>query len=165
MKELKFAELNENFAEMIKTDWMLISAGQPGDFNTMTASWGGTGCLWNKDVTFAFIRPQRHTLGFVEREDRYTLSFFGQEQRQALSYCGKVSGKDCDKIAGSGLSPVFVENIPCFEEATMTLVCKKLFVSDMKEEMFLDKTLPELYYKNKDFHRIFIGEIEKVLVK
>lgn len=165
MKEIKFCELQKNFAEMIKDDWMLISAGRPGAMNTMTASWGGTGCLWNKDVSFVFIRPQRYTLEFVEKEDYYTLSFFGKEQRKALSYCGKVSGRDCDKVKGSGLTPVFVGDVPCFEEASLTFVCRKLFVSDMKEDMFLDTSLPQIYYKEKDFHRMFIGEIEKVFVK
>lgn len=165
MKELKFAELQENMAEKIKNEWMLVTAGKPGDLNTMTASWGGVGCLWNRDVAFVFIRPQRYTLGFVEREERFSLSFFREEYRGALSLCGKVSGRDTDKISQAGLTPVFAEKVPCFEEADLVLICKKLFISDMKQEMFTDPSLIQTYYKEKDFHRMFVGEIEKVFSK
>ena len=38
---------------------MLVSAGNKEKFNTMTASWGGIGWLWNKPVAFVFIRPEK----------------------------------------------------------------------------------------------------------
>ena len=60
----------------IGKDWMLISALKDGVVNTMTASWGGMGILWNKKVVFAFIRPQRYTKEFVDANDTFTLTFF-----------------------------------------------------------------------------------------
>ena len=64
------------------------------------------GVLWGKNVAFCFIRPGRHTLGFVERSEMFTLSFFGENYRDALNYCGTKSGRDVDKVAGAGLIPV-----------------------------------------------------------
>lgn len=48
----------------------------------MTVSWGGLGELWGKDVAFIFIRPQRYTYEFIERENYFTMSFFGGEQKK-----------------------------------------------------------------------------------
>ena len=73
----------------------------------MTASWGGLGVLWNANVSFAFVRPSRYTFEFLEREKYYTLSFLGLSQRRALQICGSKSGRDTDKVAEAGLTPVF----------------------------------------------------------
>lgn len=49
----------ENAFDLIGKKWMLVTAGTKDSFNTMTASWGGIGWLWNKPVAFVFIRPER----------------------------------------------------------------------------------------------------------
>ena len=53
-------QLSINPFQAIADQWMLITAEKPVDgqpkANTMTASWGGLGHLWSKDVAFAFIR-------------------------------------------------------------------------------------------------------------
>ena len=54
----------------IGKEWMLISAcdekREDKKINTMTASWGGVGVLWNKNVFFCFVRPQRFTKEFID---------------------------------------------------------------------------------------------------
>ena len=67
MKEIKATELTDNLFQTIGKEWMLVTAGTPEKFNTMTASWGGTGWLWNKPVAFVFIRPERYTYEFIEK--------------------------------------------------------------------------------------------------
>ena len=62
-------ELEDNPFRMIDKQWMLITAGNGQSADTMTASWGGLGALWNKPVSFAFIRPTRYTYDFTEREE------------------------------------------------------------------------------------------------
>ena len=57
--------INDNTFELIGKDWALVTAGEPGDFNTMTISWGGMGIMWNRPVAFTFIRPQRYTFGYT----------------------------------------------------------------------------------------------------
>src|SRR5512139_341908 len=108
---MKFSEtrpelLSDNPFRLIGADWMLITAGSPDAFNTMTASWGGLGVLWERKVAFCFIRPTRHTYGFIERAGGFTLSFFGEQYRSALQFCGTHSGRDTDKVSGAGLTPV-----------------------------------------------------------
>ena len=69
MKEIAVETLNLNALSIIPNDWMLITAGNEAQANTMTASWGGLGILWHKPVSFAFIRPTRYTYEFTEREE------------------------------------------------------------------------------------------------
>ena len=70
-KAMKKTELktlaSENAFDLIGKEWMLVTAGNKEKFNTMTASWGGIGWLWNKPVAFVFIRPERYTHDFIER--------------------------------------------------------------------------------------------------
>ena len=99
-REISVEQLKDNPFTLINKDWMLITAGDAEKHNTMTASWGGVGELWGKYVSTIYIRPQRYTLEFVEREEYYSLCFFGPEYRQALSLCGSKSGRDVDKFAG-----------------------------------------------------------------
>ena len=103
--EIAPTALGDNVFQIIGHDAMLITAGTSDRFNTMTASWGGWGHLWNRDVTFCFVRPQRHTFGFMEQAEYYTLCFFDKEYQAALDYCGSHSGRDVDKIAATGLTP------------------------------------------------------------
>lgn len=162
VKNIDIKEFGINPMQWIGEDWMLITAGNQEDgFNTMTASWGHLGTIWGKDTAIAYIRPQRFTLGFVEKEERFTLSFFDSEKRKDLAYLGSHSGKDGDKIAETSLTPVFFDGTVGFVEAKLTLVVKKLYVDRLKEEGFLDKALAQEHYAAKDYHYVFIGEIEK----
>ena len=107
MKKLEVKDLKENFFEAIGKEWMLVTAGTKEKFNTMTASWGGIGWLWNKPVAFVFIRPERYTYEFVEKNDYLTLSFLGEENKKIHAVCGSKSGRNMDKVKETGLKPVF----------------------------------------------------------
>jgi len=148
---------------LISRQWMLITAGNERNFNTMTASWGGLGELWGAPAAFCFVRPSRYTYGFMEREEYYSLSFFGEKYRAALNYCGAHSGRDVDKVKETGLTPVFSEAAPCFGEAELVLVCRKLYAEDFKPERFADPAFFERVYPKGDVHRAYIGAITKVL--
>ena len=115
--------------------WMLITAGTPDHCNTMTASWGGLGVLWNAPSATCYIRPQRYTKEFVDREAYFTLAFFGEE-------CGA----------------------PYFEEAELVLVCRKRFVQPMDPDN-IPQDVKERFYPEKDYHVMYIGEIAEVLVR
>lgn len=151
---------------MIGKEWMLVSARKPdGSINTMTASWGGVGILWNKEVAFVFIRPQRYTKEFIDAQDQITLSFYDESYRKTLSYLGTISGKDEDKIAKANLHPIVEEGAVYFEEANTVLICKKLFEQPLDPKGFFDPALIEKNYPNNDFHAMYIVEITKVLSK
>ena len=127
---------SENAFDLIGKEWMLVTAGNKEKFNTMTASWGGIGWLWNRPVAFVFIRPERYTHDFIEREGRLTLSFYKEEYRSILQFCGTKSGRDVDKVKETGLKPVALESgAMTFEQARLTLDCRKLFKSPMAGQL------------------------------
>jgi len=78
-------KLHADCFTMIGKEWMLITAEKDGKVNTMTASWGGMGILWNKKVAFIFIRPQRYTKEFVDATSHLSLTFFDESYRKQLS--------------------------------------------------------------------------------
>ena len=166
-KRILPTDIPDNVFHLIDKDWFLITAKDPetGTVNTMTASWGCLGILWNKPVAVVFIRPQRHTLSFVMKSDRLSLSVLPEEYRGALRFCGTKSGRDYDKFKECGITAVSDENgTPYVGESRLVLLGKKLYVGELLESGFLD---PELLknYKEKDYHSVFVCEIESVLTR
>jgi flavin reductase (DIM6/NTAB) family NADH-FMN oxidoreductase RutF len=158
--------LRDNPFQVIGRDAMLITAGTLESFNTMTASWGTLGHLWNRDVCFCFIRPQRYTLGFMERASHFTLSFFAETYRAALDFCGSHSGRDVDKIAATGLTPVAgVTGAVYFAQARLVFECRKLYAQDLTGAAFVDPAIPAEVYAKGDFHRMYVGEIVRCLAR
>lgn len=164
-REISTKELTLNPFEKIGKEWMLITAGSEESFNTMTASWGGVGVLWNKDVAFTFIRPSRYTFEFTEKEDYFSLCFFPEEYRKALTFCGRNSGRDVDKIKETNLTPTFINGVPCFEEASLVLICRKVYAQKMNEACTDTPEVKSHYAENEPYHTMYVGEIVKVLTK
>lgn len=152
--------------QKISKQWMLITAGDEEKSNTMTASWGGLGIMWGKNVATIYVRPQRYTKEFLDQTEKFTLSFLAEDYRKALNVCGSVSGRNVeDKWADAGLHPFASEGTIGVEEAEMILVCRKLYHQEMKPECFDETENDEKWYPQKDYHTMYIAEIEKVLVK
>lgn len=169
-QEIPVAQLQMNPMTLISKEWMLVTAGnETRGYNTMTASWGHLGAIWGRNhgypTSVIYVRPQRYTKEFVDREELYTLSFFSEEYKKALGYLGSHSGRDEDKVAKVGLMPVFEADCTYFAEAKLVLVCRKLYRGTLTEEGFFHKETVEENYPNRDFHDMYIGEIIKVLVR
>ena len=164
-KKIDVTELNDNFFTKFNKEWSLVTAGCETNLNTLTASWGGIGILWNKNVAFTFIRDSRYTLEFVDKNDCYTLSFFGGNCMKELVFCGKNSGRDVDKIKATGLTPIHDGNITYFKEAELVLVCKKLFKQQMSLEGFIDRSMIDKFYADNDLHELYVGEIVDAFIK
>lgn len=158
-KELAFSPFD------IKDEWMLVTAEKDGKVNTMTASWGGLGIMWAKQVAFIVIRPQRYTKEFVDNADSFSLTFFDKSYLKKLSYLGKVSGRDENKIEKAELNILHETGIPYFEEAHTAIFVKKLYAQPMGGDFFLDKEIINRWFPENDFHILYIGEITKVLKK
>lgn len=164
-KEIAFSQVKENVVDLLKNRWGLVSAGSSEGYNMMTVSWGAVGELWGKDMATIYIRPQRYTEEFLNKEDYFTLSFYpAQMKKDVHGICGSKSGRDVNKTELTGLTPVFDENSVYFEEAEIVLVCKKAAKSKFNPEEFIDASIADDWYPEKDFHFIYYGAIEKVLI-
>ena len=154
----------ENPVKLIADDWALLSAGDSDDWNTMTISWGGVGQLWGIACAFVFVRPQRHTMRYIEGCDYFTLAF--GLPRETLRLCGSVSGRERDKIKEAGLTAHAEGAAVWPAEAGLALVCRKLAAQDIDPKGFLADPAGaqriEANYPDKDYHRMFVGEIVRV---
>ena len=158
-------ELKDNVFSLIGDRWMLITAGTGEDLNTMTASWGGLGILWGAPAATCYIRPQRYTKEFVDREEYFTLTFFGEEHRQALALCGSKSGREVDKVQACGFTVKTAScGAPYFGEASLVLVCRKRFAQEM-DPANIPEDVKASFYPTQDYHTMYIGEIVEVLQK
>ncbi len=150
--------------ELFDKEWALLTAGREGAFNTMTIGWGGLGTLWRRSVATVYVKPIRYTHEFMEKNDYFTISFYPEQYRKALSLLGTLSGRDVDKVAQSGLTPVCLENGVTFAEASRTIVLKKIY----RQEMDLSAVPADArarYYAAEPPHTMYIGEVVKILGK
>lgn len=165
-KEISAFELQNNPFQLIGKDWGLVTVNTEDKVNMMTVSWGGVGIMWNVPVTYTFIRPQRFTFPYLEKDDTFAISFLPDEYRDALSLCGSKSGRDIDKVKETGLTVVNSEAAPYFEEAKVVLICKKMYGQSLNSESVVnDKVFAAYNPDGSDYHKMYISKIEKVLVK
>lgn len=164
-REITPESLEKTPFEMIGKDWMLITAGDENKLNTMTASWGAMGVLWNKNVLIAFVRPSRYTFDFLMKNEKFSCTFYKDEYRKALTLCGTKSGRDIDKVTECNFTPDFSQDAPFFDEADTVVICKKLYVQPMKSEFALTDEVKKNYNDDSEYHYVFVAEIEKVLKK
>ena len=155
-------ELNVNAHKIWDNDWPLLTSGsfKENNFNCMTVGWGSIGSVWNKPFVQVFVRHHRYTFEFMERYDNFTLSVLGKEYKKALNLLGTKSGRDMDKIAAAGLTPIAsqVVSSPGFEEAELIIECKKMYWQDLDPQTILQDNVHKMYAA-KDYHRIYFGEI------
>lgn len=164
LKPIDPKKLTQNVFSLIGDDWMLVTAGNAQNCNTMTAAWGGLGVIWGTPSATCYIRPQRYTREFLDREEYFTLSFFGENYREQLTLCGRKSGRDMDKIKACGFTvQSAMGGAPYFEEAKLVLVCRKRFVQPLDPER-MPEDVKERWYPEKDYHILYIGEIVQALI-
>lgn len=158
--EISCKHLDNNIFNLLDNQWALITAGNISNYNTMTASWGGFGILWNKPVATIYVRPQRHTFNYTEANDFFTLCFFNEEFKPLLKKLGTVSGRDMNKMNIPELN-VFAtnNNSVAFEEALLYMECKILYSDYLKQEFFKEKENISKFYPINDFHKFYIAEI------
>ncbi|MBQ1644680.1 MAG: flavin reductase family protein [Treponema sp.] len=173
-KTIRPEDIADNAFRLIGKDWMLVTACtttededgtiRTGRVNTMTASWGGVGILWNKPVATIYLRPSRYTKELVDSSEYFSLSVLGEKYKTALNYCGSHSGRDGDKFGPAKLDVEYMNNIPWVKQARLVLFCRKLYAQPFDPYCFTDEKVMNQNYKKDDFHTMYIAEIVKVMV-
>ncbi|MBQ7431955.1 MAG: flavin reductase [Lachnospiraceae bacterium] len=142
--------------------WALLTAGTAEDFNTMTISWGGMGTLWHKPVVTVYVRDSRYTYEYMENNEYFTVSFYPQAYKKTLGVLGTKSGREMDKIHDSGLTPKGLPQSVTFEEAEVTLVCRKLFQQELEVD-HMPEDVAKAFYEGMAPHVMVIGEVVEVI--
>ena len=155
-------ELTTDIFSLFDKKWALLTAGDRASFNSMTVSWGGLGTLWGKSVATVYVRTSRFTHEFMDREGFFTLSFFPESCRDKLLLLGTKSGRDMDKMNGSGLEPLECAHGVTYREAELTLVCRKLFMERL-DPAKLDGELREKLYAHDAPRDMYIGEVTELI--
>lgn len=164
-EQVDYKNLELNPFTTIGEDAMLITVGTSERWNTMAASWGTMGYLWNKPISIVFIRPSRYTYSFVEKAEGFTISFFPPAWRSAIEFCGTHSGRDTDKIQATGLKPVELESGRItFEQANLVLSCTTASRVPFEVGQFILPSIKE-HYAEGDYHTMYVGFLDQVLAQ
>ena len=142
--------------------WALLTAGTMDKFNSMTISWGGTGTLWGKPVATTYLRTSRYTHEFMDDNYYFTISYYPEDKKDALKVFGSKSGRDIDKMNYEGLTAKAVGDTVTFEEAELTLVCKKLFKQKL-DEANMPEEVVKAFYTGDASHDMYIGEVVEII--
>ncbi len=165
MKTIDPCDLTLKPADLFLNRWLLLTAGNIKHFNAMTIAWGSIGAMWERPFVQVVVRPVRYTYEFINRYPTFTLCAFPEGFRKALTLMGTKSGREGDKIAAAGLTPLPSKKVeaPCYREAELVIECRKVYMQDLDPAQFLDKRVAALY-PNRDYHRVFFGEIVSVSI-
>ncbi len=163
LREVNHRKHKENAFDLFG-NWGLVVAGDENGYDAMTIGWGTMGRIWNKDIVTIYVRPHRYTREFIDKSENFSLCFFEEKYRETLAYFGTKSGREEDKAKACGFTPVFENGCPHFEEARLVIECRKLSVHEMDPSGFIDESLHQ-FYPDNDYHRVYVGEITRLLAK
>ena len=155
-------EFTTDILSVFDKKWALLTAGTKDNFNAMTISWGGAGTLWGKPVVTTYVRTSRYTHEYMDSNDYFTISFYPEDKKSILGVFGSKSGRDIDKMNYEGLTAKEAGESISFEEAELTLVCKKLFKQQLDEKNMPEDVIKS-YYEGDAPHDMYIGEVVEII--
>ncbi len=117
-----------------------------GKPNAMAVAWGGICCSRPPCVSIS-VRKATYTYGNLMQRRAFTVNIPGEKHVKYADYFGLVSGRNVDKFAITGLTPVKSDLVdaPYIDEFPLNLACKVLEVHEI------------------GLHTLFVGEIMDVL--
>ena len=151
--------------EKIGKEWMAVTAGSPKMSNAMTASWGGLGVMWGKNVAYVVIRQSRFTKTFIDKNNQFSLSFLSEKHRRLMKFLGTVSGRNEDKMREAGVAVNFCDGVPFLDLANLVFICRVMSATEVKAEDFIDENIDAQWYEDGDYHTLYIAEITKILAR
>ena len=161
LQNIAVEDFSTNVFNDLNKNWMLLTVGDEKKYNTMTVSWGMFGTFWHKPVVVVGVRPQRHTFDFIEDNDSFTLTGFPDGFKEQLTFCGRNSGRDFDKAAETGLTPVVADKIDgvTFKESELVIECRILYSDALRGKNFREKRLISEFFPQRDFHKLYYAEV------
>ncbi|MDR2064972.1 MAG: flavin reductase [Prevotellaceae bacterium] len=163
-------EISDNVFKLVGKDITVITSGKESAFNSMAASWGGAGILFNKPVTWCMLRANRYTLEIIKKEHTYTLSYFPEEYKEQVLFFGSKSGRNTDKMKETTLTPV---QTPCgnmtYKEARLVFECKLTELTTVNPDDFFNSADRDFilggFEEAKEYHKLVFGEITNIWIK
>ena len=102
-----------------------------GQQNLFTVAWTGTICS-NPPMVSISVRKERHSYNMIKETGEFVINLTTKELAFATDYCGVKSGRDVDKWAKTGLTPVESTKVKAssVKESPVSIECK---VDEIKE--------------------------------
>ncbi|HHT98451.1 MAG TPA: flavin reductase family protein [Clostridiales bacterium] len=160
MQEIKYNQYSKEALEGL-TRGAFLNVSHEGQDNTMTIGWGSLGYIWKKPIIMVMVRYSRHTYQMLDEAGEFTVSIpFGDEFKKELVFCGSQSGRDMNKFENCNITTVRAHsvNAPLIDGCDLHYECKVVYKQAM-EPGILCGDLDDKFYKNKDFHVLYYGEI------
>lgn len=159
--------LEWNPMNKISQEWLALVTEADGKANAMTCSWGGVGFIWNKNACTVYVRESRYSKELLDKSEYFSCCFLNpddKESKRALKYLGMVSGRNEDKLKSAHLTVEHKGEIPYLDEANFVILCKKMAAVPMPKEA-LDANIDGEFYKDGDYHTMYIGEIVEIVAR
>ena len=104
---------------------VLVSCGDGDEQNLFTVAWTGTACT-NPPMCYISVRPERHSYDIIKRTGEFVINLTTTSLARATDWCGVRSGRDYDKFAEMGLTPIpsAVVGAPAVEESPISIECR-----------------------------------------
>jgi len=105
--------------------WVVGTYDQEGKPNVMAAAWGGI-CCSRPPCAAVSLRKATYTYGNIAARKGFTIGVPSEAHAREADFIGIVSGKNTDKFAAAGLTPVrsTLVDAPYVEEFPLVLECR-----------------------------------------
>lgn len=169
-KKIEPTELTDNVFRLLSQDHTVITAGTDSLYNSMTASWGGWGQLFEKPVTWCFLNGSRYTLELIKKEEVYTMSYFPEQYKDQVIAFGSKSGRNSDKMKNHTFTMVKTpEGNISYKEAKLIIECKLFEVTSVNPDDFYTEEgrffVENAYKDAKEYHKLVFGMITNIWIK
>ncbi|MCI7105335.1 MAG: flavin reductase family protein [Lachnobacterium sp.] len=104
---------------------MVSVTDKEGKSNIITVAWAGTVCT-NPPMVSISVRPSRYSYQILEETGEFVINLTNESLVKVCDYCGVVSGRDVDKFAKTGLTPIPMEHVHAMgiDESPVNMECK-----------------------------------------
>lgn len=105
--------------------FLITCAGKDGRPNAIAIAWL-TPVSGDPPLLAFAIRPQRYSYELLQENPAFVVNVMAYERAVEVLFCGCCSGRDVDKFATAGLTPLpaQVVNIPAIGEALAHVECE-----------------------------------------
>ena len=154
----------------IGEDFSVLTAGDSNLYNSMVASWGGWGILFERPSIYHFLRSNRYTLELMRKKNTYTVSLFPAEYKDQIMIFGGSSGRDSNKMKETTLTAVATPSgNMTYKEAAVVLECKLSEVTTVTPDDFLNESdkqfVVDAHAETGEYHKMIFSEITNVWVR
>lgn len=107
--------------------WLVGTYDSEGKANLATIAWGGV-CSSDPAAVTVSLRKARHSYDAIMERQAFTVNIPSRDFVVAADYAGIASGKNADKFAAAGLTPVKSDLVdaPYVAEFPLVIECRLL---------------------------------------